>query len=337
MNHKRVTLEDIAREVGVSSQTVSRAINNKGRINSATRARVLAAAERLGYQPNAVARSLRAKRTHTIGFISDEIGTSPFAGQILQGAQDLAWEHDILLLSVNTSRQEGLKQAAVNTMLNRQVDGIIYAAMYHRAVNPPAIIRKTPTVLLDCFVPNRSLPSVVPDEQLGGYTATRYLLEKGYRQIAFINHSVEQPAAFGRLAGYRQALTEFGIRINPLLIAADRAVVGGGYRAAQEILKVNPRPEAIFCFNDRMALGAYQALNEHGVKIPDDIAIVGFDNEPDFATWFRPPLTTLQLPHYEMGQWAVDHLLWLIENPEQAKRPAVQKMLECPLVERESA
>ncbi|WP_420632398.1 LacI family DNA-binding transcriptional regulator [Candidatus Leptofilum sp.] len=332
------TIKDVAKRAGVSFKTVSRVLNDDTAVRDSTRAKVMEAVKELDYRPNMMARSLRSQRTHTIGFISDEIGTSPFAGNMLQGAQDRAWEQEILLLSINTGRDPDLKKTAVETLLDRQVDGIVYAAMYHRAVNPPAAIYTTPSVLLDCYVEDNSLPSVVPDEHLGGYTATQHLINRGYRKIAMINHDGQLPASTGREAGYRQALLEAGIQFNPLWIIRNQSRMDGGYRAANQLIQQVPDIEAVFCFHDRMAMGVYQALNERQIKIPNDIAIVGFDNEPDFAEYFRPPLTTLELPHYEMGRWAVNHLIELIANPnEQFAANKHKKTWECPLIVRESS
>jgi LacI family transcriptional regulator len=334
----KVTIKDVAQQAGVSFKTVSRVLNDDPAVRESTRRKVLDAIDSLGYQPNVLARSLRTQRTHTIGFISDEIGTSPHAGNMLQGAQDQAWEQNFLLLSIDTGRDEQIKQVAIDTLLGRQVDGIIYAAMYHRVVHPPPSIRQVPSLLLDCFVDDRSLPSVTPNEELGGYTATTYLLKKGYRRIGFLNHNVPQPAALGRFAGYRQALAEHDIPLNEQLVVEDQGVIAGGFRAASKLMALSQPPEAIFCFNDRMALGVYQAIEELGLAIPADVAIVGFDDEPEFAAWLRPPLTTLQLPHYDMGRWAVDHLLQLIAQPDDpAISVPMQYLIECPLVERESA
>ncbi|MCA9936960.1 MAG: LacI family DNA-binding transcriptional regulator [Anaerolineales bacterium] len=328
------TIKDVAKKAGVSFKTVSRVLNNDDAVRASTRERVLAAMAALNYRPNAIARGLRTQRTHTIGFISDEIGTSPYAGQILQSAQNMAWQHGILLFSVNTEHQTELKKSAVEMLLNRQVDGIIYAAMYHRCVTPPDNIRNIPAVLLDCFVEDGSLPSVVPDEQMGGYTAVKHLLEKGYRRIGFLNHNEPVPAATGRLAGYQQALAEFQIAFEPALVAEDVSFIDGGYRAAQQLLNMSHRPEAIFCFNDRMALGTYQAMAERGLSVPGDVAVVGFDDQPKFAAHLRPSLTTVRLPYNEMGIWAVEQILRLIDGQDNSKR--IQEKLTCELIIRES-
>ncbi|HYN86924.1 MAG TPA: LacI family DNA-binding transcriptional regulator, partial [Ardenticatenaceae bacterium] len=167
------TMKDVADQAGVSPTTVSFVINDvpNANIPEETRSRVFDAIKQLGYRPNALARGLRARRTHTIGFISDEVASSPFSGQIIAGAQATASDYEKVLLLVNTGGNPDLKETAVETLLERQVDGIIYATMYHRVAQPPAALREAPAVLLDCYVEDRSLPSVVPDEAQGARTA----------------------------------------------------------------------------------------------------------------------------------------------------------------------
>lgn len=332
------TIKDVAKKAGVSFKTVSRVLNEDTAVRESTRAKVLAAVAALDYQPNMMARSLRSQRTHTIGFLTDKIATTPYAGQILQGAQDLAWQHNILLLTVNTDGDQVMKQTAVNTLLNRQVDGIIYATMYHREVHPPENIREVPAVLLDCYVADASLPSVVPDEVAGGLDVTNYLLQKGHRRIGFICDREDVPAKIGRLQGYKTALAAYAIPFEPDLVKWGASDQQGGYDCAMALLQQENRPTALFCYNDRMAMGAYDALRKLNFTIPDDVAVIGFDNQELIAPFLYPPLTTMQLPHYEMGQWAINQLLNLIEQTEEeASQPAIQHKLPCPLVERLSA
>lgn len=205
---KRPSMQDVATLAGVSRTTASFVINNveDAGIPQDTRLRVWDAVKQLGYRPNAIAQGLRSAKTHTIGFISDEVATSPFAGEIIHGAQDRAWEDEKLLLLINTGGNRTMKQLAAETLLQRQVEGVIYATMYHREVHPPESIRQVPTVLLDCFVADGTLPSIVPDEVSGGSRATSLLLERGHRRIGFINDSNPVPASVGRLEGYKQAL-----------------------------------------------------------------------------------------------------------------------------------
>jgi LacI family transcriptional regulator len=329
------TIKDVAKKAGVSFKTVSRVLNDDTAVRETTRARVLAAIKALDYQPNIMARSLRSQRTHTLGFLTDQIATTPYAGQILQGAQDLAWAHNVLLLTVNTNGDQKMKQTAVNTLLNRQVDGIIYATMYHREVHPPENIRDVPAVLLDCFVADQSLPSVVPDELAGGKKVVEYLINKGHQRIGFICDQVDVPAKIGRLQGYKEMLAAHNIPFDPDLVHVGESMQNGGYDCAMAIMQQPDPPTALFCYNDRMAMGAYDALRKLNLSIPEDVAVVGFDNQELIADHLYPPLTTMELPHYQMGQWAVNHLLGLVEEPEAAS--TVQQKLPCPLIERLSA
>ncbi len=333
------TMKDVARLAGVSQTTVSFVLNNlsEAGIPEETRQRVWAAIEQLGYRPNAMAQGLRRQRTNTIGFITDEIATTPHAGQVIEGAQDAAWEHDRILLVINTKGNPLMETRAIEMLLDRKVDGMIYATMFHRPVTPPKTLRDIPTVLLDCFVEDRSYPSVVPDEVQGGYEATKHLLEKGHRRIGFINHPHVIPATIGRLAGYQNALAEYGIAFDEALVYIDPNAVESidGYNGAMILMQLPQPPTAIFCFNDRTTMGAYDALRKLGLSIPHDVAIVGFDNQEIIAAHLYPSLTTMQLPHYDMGVWAVQHLSHLL-NGESDPSP-VQHQLPCPLIMRASA
>lgn len=333
---KHPSMKDVAELAGVSRTTVSFVLNDvpNANIPLATQEKVWEAVAELGYRPNALARGLRAQRTHTIGFISDVVATTPHANMMIQGAQDLAWEHDKLLLLVNTGANQAMKMAAVDMMLERRVDGIIYATMYHREVHPPDTIKEAPTVLADCYVKDGSLPSVVPDEVQAAYTAVAKLIEKGHTRIGYIQNDQPVDAARLRLVGYQQALAENGLPFEPALVAAcdDRH----GYDGAMQLLSLAERPTALFCFNDRMAIGAYDAIRRLNLVIPDDVAVFGFDNQLLIAPNLYPALTTMELPHYEMGRWAVEQLLRLIENPDQTEDSPEQRKMICPLIERSS-
>jgi len=334
---KPPSMHDVARRAGVSQTTVSFVLNNVEHANipEETQDRIWAAIKELDYRPNAVARSLRSQRSHMIGLISDEIATTPFAGQIIQGAQDAAWDNNKMLLVINTTRRAEIENAAVEMLLERQVEGIIYATMYHRPVTPPHALSQVPAVLLDCYVENRSLPSVVPDEVLGGRTATEVLLRKGHRRIGFINHSDKIPATFGRLEGYKQALAAYDIPFDGALVQIHIDMANGGYEGALALMRLPEPPTGIFCYNDRMAMGAYEAMRSLGLSIPQDVAVIGFDNMDLIASYLRPPLSTLELPHYQMGQWAVQYL---VEHAERmSDQPPPQHTIICPYIARSSA
>ena len=328
------TMVDVAELAGVSQTTVSFVINGNPDIPDETKERVMAAVAELGYRPNLTAQSLRTRKSGIIGFVTDEIATTPYAVKIIEGAQDAAWNQGKILILSNTKNDPKLESASLDMMMDRRVEGIIYATMYHRPVNPPEILWKIPTVLLDCFVPGRSLPSVVPDEIDGGCRATSILLEKGHKRVGFLNNIDQIPATAGRLEGYVAALFSHGIPFNPALVVTDSSDSDGGYRCAQTLMRLSDPPTALFCFNDRMAMGAYDALRKLGLSIPNDVAVMGFDNQEMISAHLYPPLSTMELPHYEMGKWAFNYLLEHLDLEEDI--PPVQHKLECPYIERSS-
>jgi len=332
-----ITMMDVARHAGVSQTTVSLVLNNTETPNipDETRQRVMASVAELGYRPNVLAQGLRMKRSGVFGFITDSIAISPHAGKIFEGAQDIAWENDKILILVNTKTDPLMEASAVDILLGRRVEGIIYATMYHRAVTIPAALRELPMVLLDCFVEDQQIPSVVPDEFGGGYTAVKYLLEKGHRRIGFINSGDDIPASSGRFEGYKVALEEHGIPFDPDLVARSEKHTDNGYPCARVLMQFKNRPTALFCFNDRTAMGAYDAIRQLNLKIPNDVAVVGFDNQEIISANLYPALTTIELPHYQMGVWAVQKLVDILSSNGQVE--PIQYKMPCPIIVRDSA
>ena len=325
-------MKDVADRAGVSASTVSLVLSGKhSAIPEATRQRVLDAATELGYRRNALAAGLRRQMSDTIGFISDLIATTPHAGAMVQGAQDAAGEVGKVLLMINTGGDPSVEHRAIETMLARQVDGLVYAAMYHRFISPPPALREVPAVLLDARSADSTLSSVAPDEEGGAFAATSALIDAGHRRIGYIQSEAPIPAADERLRGYVAALEAGGIAFDPGLVVPGVDEHPGGFAAASVLLARPDRPSAVFCFNDRMAAGAVHAAHRLGLSVPRDLSMVGFDNEELVALLVEPPLTTVQLPHYEMGRWAADHLLQVA-----AGGAATQHRLPCPLVVRES-
>ncbi len=328
------TIKEVAKRAGVSFKTVSRVLNGYPNVSEKTRVKVLKAVKELDYRPNVAARSMRTGYTRSIGFITDEIATQPHAGNIIRGAQRAAWLNDYILFVVNTEQDPEIEKHAINMMLERRVDAIIYAAWYHRAVDPPQELYKIPCVLVDCFVPDKSITSVVPDEVQGGRDATEQLLSKGHRRIGFINNEEPIPATFGRLEGYKQALEAHSIPYDDSLVLSAKGDSTNGYDVMSEFLNLADPPSGVFCFNDLIAMGAYDAIRERGMKIPDDIAIIGFDNLELIAANVYPALTTMQLPHFEMGQWAIEYLFKNRDNFGHLS--PIHHVIECPLVSRNS-
>lgn len=326
-----VTMRDVAKLAGVSVATVSHVVNDKpgARIGEDARRRVREAIEQLGYRPNALAKTLSRGTSPFIGLVADEIATTPFAGQIIHGAQDEAWKHGYVLLVANTDGNVAAENDAIAMMLEHQVRGILYSTWYHREITVPESLHQTETILVDCFADGSGLPAVVPDEEQGGRTATEELLTAGHRRIAFLNTTTPSPARTGRLAGYRAALEAAGVGYDPDLVLSVAPEQEGGYAATAQV--VESGATAVFCHNDRVAMGVYDGLRERGLRIPEDVAVMGFDNQDVIAAHLRPTLSTVELPHYELGAAGVRMLLGVDPAPEDQPR-----LIVCPPVRRHS-
>lgn len=326
-----VTMRDIAREAGVSVATVSHVVNDKpgARIGEETKQRVHDAVAKLGYRTNALAKNLSVGSSRFIGLVADAIATTPFAGQIIHGAQDEAWKHGYVLLVANTDGNQAAEQDAIAMMLEHQVRGILYSTWYHREIEVPPSLLQTDTVLVDCFSTGSGLPAVVPDEVQGGRSATEELIAAGHERIAFINTTTASPALTGRLAGYRGALEAAGLSFDEDLVFPAAPEQEGGYEVTAAI--IDSGASAVFCHNDRVAMGLYDGLRERGLRIPDDIAVVGFDNQEVIAAHLRPTLSTIALPHYGLGAAGIRVLLGL--DPE---RDDQTYLINCPPIRRQS-
>ncbi len=327
-----MTQTDVARAAEVSASTVSRVLAGvDAGIPHGTRDRVLRIAQEMGYRRNAIAVGLKRNATDTIGFVSDVIASTPHAGAMVQGSQDAAWERGKVLLLMNSGGDPEVEERAILTMLDRRVDGIIYATMYHQYRDVPELLDLVPTVLLDIRAPRGNHPSVTPDEFAGARQATSHLVGLGHQRIGFVTSSADIPAAHERIAGYRGALMDAGLEFDQTLVAADIDEFDGGVRAGGAIIDRCPDVTAMFCFNDRMAAGAIRAARVARRRVPDDLSVVGIDNQELVALMTDPPLSTFQLPHYKMGRWAVETLL---DAPTVARR--VEHRIPLEFVQRES-
>jgi LacI family transcriptional regulator len=286
------------------------------RISTDVETRVLQAARETGYRPNIVSRSLRTGTTHTIGFISDIVATTPFAGNLIKGALEAARDRGYLLLIAETEGDATLEQELLEAMVDRQVDGLVFAAMYTRKVAVPKLLRSRPAVLLNA-VPSRPAPlvSVVPDEVAAGRRAATTLLDAGHRDDIYLIGAGPRPgqgpvgslAAVERLQGIKERLEEAGIRPAGAVACPDWEPELG-HAAVRKLLIGGAVPKALVCFNDRLAVGAYNALAEAGLAVPADVSVVSFDDDP-MSLWVEPQLTTIAIPHYELGRRAIELLL----------------------------
>lgn len=331
----KVGIREVAKAAGVSVTTVSHALNDATsfRVKAATQQHIREVAKDLGYAPNRLASGLRNQRSQILGLVSDEITTTPFAGALIRGAQDAAYERGYVVMVVNSGMDSELENREITMLQQHQVDGVIYARMYHQSARVPEQLTGLPTVLLDAVTEDKSISSVVPDEVGAAEAAVEALIQAGHTRIGMINNVDDIPATHGRRQGFLNALRRAGVQHDPGYYVIGTAHTEGGREAALELLSQENRPTALFCFNDRVAMGAYQAATLLGLRIPEDVSIIGIDNLEIIADALWPGLTTIALPHYEMGRWAVNRILDDIESPGS---PAVQTQMDCPLIERGS-
>jgi len=339
---KQMGIKDVAAAAGVSVTTVSHVLNDvpHTRVSDQTRERIRATASELGYRPNRLARSLRTHMSEMIGLVTEEIATTPHAGQIILGAQQAASSRNLALAIINAelNPRPQVGSDEVRALVERQVDGVIYATVFHDVVTLPAEMNATPSVLIGARDGAGRIPSVIPDERAGAASVVMMLAEHGHRRIAFLASSVDVPATRGRREGYEAAMDQAGLSPEGLVVEAEPEALGG-YEAAMRLLggSAEKRPTALFCYNDRMAIGVYRAVNESGLRIPDDISVVGFDDQAPIPRSLFPALTTVALPHYDMGAWAVDTLApFLVEQPHPGRQEVEPVFLDCPIVMRDS-
>lgn len=329
---KRPTMIDIGQLAGVSQATVSLVLNGvpNARVAEATRQRVIEAAEALGYRKGPQ-HQVPQGRTRVIGLLIDELTTTPFATPFLEGAREEAALQDVAIATFSTRGDPALENLALDMLLASNVIGIIYTSLITRQVTLPERLQGVPTVMLNCHDERRPCPAVVPGDLTGGYAATELLLKAGHRRIAHLAGESWIEAATDRERGYRQALASWDVPIDESLVLYGGWTVSGGRTLAEQLLALPDPPTAIFAFNDRMAMGAYDTLRDAGLLVPDDMSVVGFDDE-DISALVQPPLTTVVLPHEEMARWAVGVLL-----DEQLPAVSPRKLkIEGPIVERGS-
>jgi LacI family transcriptional regulator len=332
---QRPTMIDVASEARVSQTTVSLVLNHAdgARLSPTTRQRVIKAAAKLGYQPMRRGGAPAVSAATTIGFICDEFSTDPWTAIGLDGVREKAWAHGLTVTVMATRGDADMEAAALAQLATLPLAGLVYATINTRLVEAPTWTSRAPLVLLNCHAASGMLASIVPGEVAGGHAATNVLIRAGHKRIGYINGEASMEAARHRLRGYRQALATADLPFDPDLVREGNWQALSGYEATRALLALEAPPTAIFCANDLMALGCYEALREQRFSIPDDVAVMGYDDR-ELAEQLHPPLTTVLLPHFEMGSIAAE---WLIEAATGAgeARPR-QIKVECPIVMRKS-
>jgi LacI family transcriptional regulator len=328
-----ITMKDIAIELGINESTVSRALNNHPHVHPSTRERVAEAARRLNYRPNTLARSLATNRSYVVGLVISNIANLFFA-EVTQGIEQVADANGYSVILCDTARDAAKEQRYLDLLASRQVDGIIFMSGRLPADTVAAIRSvKCPVVMISRDGARYGIPTVRINNRAEAARAVSYLINLGHARIGFISGQLDDAeSGLPRLAGYKAALDDAGIPFDPCIVQEGDFTMESGMRACTRLLDATPRPTAIFAANDEMAIGAMKALAQHGINVPKDMAVVGFDNTA-LARVVTPALTTVAQPLRSLGSTATEMLIRLMTGQGLKDTEVV---LDCQLVVRSS-
>ena len=315
-----VTLRELAKAAGCSVSTVSRALNSSAHsVNDVTRERILALANQLGYHPNMTARGLKTDRTFTIGLIVYNIA-SPFTPVLIRGIQEYLKQHDYFSIIISTDWDPNLESEAVHQLISRSIDGVIFVETWRDDSNNTLDLANKPYVYVYRLFDGEYANSVIVDDRYGARLAVEHLVKLEHHRIAYINGPHDWASSKERLVGYQDVLAQYGIPYDPSLVEEGTWEVQSGYVATKKFLVMRDSPTAIFAANDLMALGAIYAIQDAGLNVPKDIAVVGYDDR-DLASFSNPTITTVCPPSFEMGQLAAQLILNRLENQIEIEDP----------------
>jgi DNA-binding LacI/PurR family transcriptional regulator len=326
------TAKDVARKAGVSIATVSRVVNKQETVAPHMRARVLQAIEALGYQPSRTAQRLRAKRGHVIGLIISDV-QNPYFTAVARGIEDVAYQHGYSLILCNSDEDSEKERLYLDVMRAEAVAGVILATTVE---DNPGVRQLTdngiPVVAIDRQLTDPGIDSVMVDSVQGTVEALSYLIELGHQRIGFICGPLTITTMRERRDGYVLAHRRHGLPVLPQLMQFDSPKQAGGYACALELLRQQPMMTAIFASNNLMAMGALKAVQERGLRIPEDISVVCFSDMP-WGALLQPPLTVISQPDYELGQKAAELMVERLEHPD---KPVAHLQLDLKLIVRAS-
>ena len=317
---KRVTIEDVAELAGVSRQTVSRAINDKGEISQETKDRVMTAVEQLGYRPNRLAQGMVTQRTYTIGLILGNI-TNPFFPEVTRGVQDAAQAKGYNVFLCNTDDALAIELQELDSLAAQGVDGIILFS--HQAGDADLASfadRYHPLVIINRIFQHPNVSVMMVNNYRGAQLAADYFIDQGHIKLGMLTNDSPSYSQARRVRGFKERIEERGLSLPDNCIATAPATLEGGRQAAHRLLADQLETTAIFAYNDLMALGAIRACGERGLHIPNDVAIIGFD-DISFAAMATPSLSSVHVDKYAIGQQAMDRLIAMIDAPKASLPP----------------
>ncbi|AWK50328.1 catabolite control protein A [Clostridium beijerinckii] len=327
------SIKDVAKEAGVSIATVSRVLNDIDVVNEDTKKKVVEAIKKLSYRPNIVARSLKTQRTKTIGILLPDI-SNQFYPEIVRGAEDVSNIYDYNIILCNSDLDIEKEKEYLRVLSEKMVDGVIYmSSSLNEEILELINELNLKTILVETKDKDGLLPSVTIDNVKGSYDSTKFLIEKGIRDIAFIGVKKDNLNAWGdRYVGYENAMKEAGLKIDQELVYLNSIKVKSGYEGIQKFVNQNKKFKGVVCASDDVAMGAINALRDNGLRIPEDVSVIGF-NDNFAASIFYPKITTVSQPTYDMGSVAMRMLIKLL-NKKELDEP--HYVLEHQLIERES-
>ena len=306
------TIKDVAKMANVSVATVSRVLNNSDSVTDKTREKVLHAIQELNYQPNLLGRNLRRSETRMILILLPTISNT-FYSKVVKGMEDTGHRNGYNVMICTTNSEKQREEIYLNILKNKLADGVIFLAPEIDAQELSKIGKSFPVVQCCEYKENADVPSVSIDNEAAAYHAVQYLISSGHRRIGMISSNSTFISTVHRENGYKKAIQEAGIEWNPNLIVYGNYGFRSGLNKTRQLLDMEDRPTAIFAISDMMAIGAIRAAQEKGLRVPDDVAVIGFDNV-SFLSMIVPKLTTIAQPQYEMGAAAMDILLQRIKN-----------------------
>lgn len=323
----QITISQLAKAAGVSIATVSRALNDSGHpVNEETKIKIKKLAEELGYHPNQTARSLRMDRSRIIGVVCDDL-TSPFTPIIIRGIQDYLKDRGYFCIIINADWDPEGEKEAVHKLLEQSVDGVIFVESWHRSANADLDIADKPYVYVHRLFEAKYRNSVVPDEIYGSRLAVNHVIKLGHRRIGYINGPQNFYASSERLTGYKKELAVNDIPFDGNLVESGDWETRSGELAAEKLLQRSDPPTAIFAANDLMAIGVLNTARRLGLSVPENLAIVGYDDR-EIASLVQPALTTVSLPCYEMGLGSASMLYSIIKKePDTEKEVRIKGQL----------